>query len=149
VEQVRRRAVTTVELGAEDGRDRVNAARAARIVRVLRRRPGASPARRRRTGDEGVHAYDAFTTDTRAYLATLEPDAQARGEEVDPSVAEANVRLTATLPGGRRVRVDVLSTSSSLRADTAVDGWYGARSADADVILYSRRPGSGTTLAHS
>jgi hypothetical protein len=99
-----------------------------------------------RTADDGAHAYLAFVQKTRDYLRSLQPDAAQRTETTDAMTSEPNVRLAATLPDGRRIRVDVLSTRPSLRADTALDAWYDARSADADAILYNGRAGLGDNV---
>jgi hypothetical protein len=95
--------------------------------------------------DEGVRAYATFVAKMRDALLMLQPDARRRGEQVDTSTNERNVRLTATLPEGWRVRIDVVSTSSSLRAG-AVDAWYDARSSDADAIIYSGHAGLGDNV---
>jgi hypothetical protein len=99
-----------------------------------------------RAADDGAHAYLAFVQKTRDHLRSLQPDATKRTETTDAATSEPNVRLATTLPDGRRIRVDVLSTRPSLRADPSLDAWYDARSADADAILYNGHAGLGDNV---
>jgi hypothetical protein len=99
-----------------------------------------------RADDGGVGAYRAFMAKTNEYLMTLQPDARRRTSPGAESGARPTAALAATLDDGRRIRVEAVLTSPELARDAGFDAWYDARTADADVIVYSGHAGLGTNV---
>jgi hypothetical protein len=93
--------------------------------------------------DGGKAAYRDFVRDMRQLLHL--PNA-ALGQQL-----ESSVHLEAELPGRRKVVVDAILIAprvSSVDDDAGApfDGWYAARTGDADLIVYSGHAGLGENV---
>jgi hypothetical protein len=98
------------------------------------------------TRDAGIGAYQDFLDDAAEYLASRQPDAKKRSRTTDDRDGRRRARVAATLPDGRAVRIEAMLVRPRLDTDDALDPWYDARSADADIIFYSGHAGHGENV---
>jgi hypothetical protein len=96
--------------------------------------------------DEGIEAYDAFVQRVGDYLAALQPDATRRTAWSSQTFPQ-QMHAAATLADGRVVNIEGMLVGTDLAAaGSALDDWYDARTADADVVLYDGHAGHGDNV---
>jgi hypothetical protein len=93
--------------------------------------------------DAGQAARDAFVTLAEIHLKELQPSPERRRRTDEASTTH----LEADLADGRRVIVDVFLTPPHVADEsTTFDGWYDAKTPNADVIFYAGHAGLGKNV---
>jgi hypothetical protein len=94
-------------------------------------------------GDEGVFAYESFLARMQDYLGELQPDADKRTDVLGAVTS----KLTAELPGGRRITIDATLVGAAMTAERSdFDAWYEEHTPNADLVLYNGHAGLGSNI---
>jgi hypothetical protein len=102
------------------------------------------------SGDAGIDAYNDFVQKARAQLGPGVTTVPA-SLPTDPGVAQPDVTLSATLPGGRQVVINALLVDEVSSAPESFYQRYEGLSTHADLIMYNGHAGLGQNvraLAH-
>lgn len=103
------------------------------------------------SSDDGIAAYDAFLRAIRVELQNLDVVTTPAHLGDSPGASVPDVELAATLPGGRRVKVNALLVDDVSNAPASFYARYEGLSTRADVIAYNGHAGLGgnvRALAH-
>lgn len=96
------------------------------------------------SSDAGIAAYNEFVSTIKSTWtdATITPD----GATSSPGVKNPDVALTATLPGGKKLVINVLLTDKVSSAPKSFYDRYESLSTEADLIFYNGHAGLGQNV---
>jgi len=98
------------------------------------------------SNDAGIDAYNRFVSTITNDLKSYSPTTIPATLPANPGVAVPDITISATLPGGKTVRVVALMVDNVRTAGATFDARYELLSSDADLIVYNGHAGLGANV---
>jgi hypothetical protein len=100
------------------------------------------------TGDAGIDAYNKFVSSMKTELSRYSVTSVPAVVPTNPGVAATDIEWTATVPGGKTIKVTALLTDNVRTAlnTSAFRARYEALSTRADFIVYNGHAGLGANV---
>ncbi|MCC6996729.1 MAG: PPC domain-containing protein [Deltaproteobacteria bacterium] len=98
------------------------------------------------TSDAGIAAYNQFIGAIKTALAGMSPVTTPATLPASPGPGTVDVTLKGTLPGGKKIQVNVLLVDNVSTASTTFYNRYEELSTAADVIMYNGHAGLGQNV---